>query len=110
MSIFRGNENADDVYNMLKKNFDKAYNGKTRAPIGFYTHAAWFFGYDYRFEGYKRILEEITQLPDVWVVPVWAGLSYRMNPVTNAELVNGTLPEFNCDANPDYNCKEKVCS
>jgi len=105
-----GNENEDDVYNMLTKNFYKAYNGNTRAPIGFYTHAAWFFGYDYRFEAYKRVLEEITQLPDVWIVPVWAGLSYRMNPVTNAELVNGTLPEFNCDANPVYACTPNSCA
>jgi len=104
-----GNENADDVYNMLKKNFYRSYNGHTRAPIGFYTHAAWFFGYDYRYEGYKRIIDEITQLPDVWIVPVWAGLSYRMNPVTNDELLNGTLPEFNCDAYPEYDCKPKAC-
>ena len=77
----------------------------------FYVHAAWFFGYDYRYEGYKRLIAEITQLPDVWIVPVWAGLQYRMNPVTNAELLNGTIPAFGCDNFPAKNCHpENTCS
>ena len=96
---------------MLKKNFDKAYNGFTRAPMGLYVHAAWFFGYDYRYEGYKRFITDITALDDVWIVPVWAGLQYRMNPVTNEELKNGTLPAFGCNNFPPKNCHpENTCS
>ena len=97
---------------MLKKNFDKAYGGFTRAPLGFYVHAAWFFGYDYRYEGYKMFMEEITKLGDVWIVPISAGLDYTRNPVTNAELLNGTLPSFHCDnfpTPPSPPCRETSC-
>ena len=40
---------------MLKKNFERAYNGLTRAPLGFYTHAAWWASpeLEHRFEGFK---------------------------------------------------------
>jgi hypothetical protein len=41
---------------MLKRNFDRAYNGNTRAPFGLYVHAAWFFGADFRF----LFIEKIT--------------------------------------------------
>jgi len=107
-----GTETAEDVHDMLKKNFDKAYGGFTRAPLGFYVHAAWFFGYDYRYEGYKMFMEEITQLDDVWIVPISAGLDYTRNPVTNAELLNGTLPSFHCDnfpTPPSPPCRETSC-
>ena len=95
---------------MLMKNFQKGYTGLTKAPMGFYVHAAWFFGYDYRYDGYKMFLEEITTYDDVWIVPIWAGLQYRMNPVTNAELINGTLPAFHCDSFPAPGpCRPKSC-
>ena len=99
------------VHEMLKRNFERAYNGHTRAPFGLYVHAAWFFGGDYRYEGYKMFIEEITELPDVWVVPIHAGLEYRKNPVTNEELLNGTLPEFHCDnfPTPPGPCRARSC-
>jgi len=106
-----GTETADDVYQMLKRNFDRGYNGFTRAPFGLYVHAAWFFGYDYRFEGYKTFLDYITTMDDVWVVPIHAGLQYRRTPVTNAELLNGSLPIFHCDnfPTPPQPCRPKSC-
>ena len=107
----RGNENSDDVYNMLKKNFDKAYGGTTRAPFGLYVHAAWFFGYEYRYEGYKMFLADITKLDDVWIVPIHAGLMYRKTPKTNKEILNGVLPEFHCDnlPTPPSPCRASSC-
>ncbi len=42
-------QDPEDVYLMLKRNFDRSYNGNTRAPFGLYVHAAWFFGADFRF-------------------------------------------------------------
>ena len=111
LSFFRGEENADDVYQMLKKNFDRAYGGHTRAPFGLYVHAAWFFGYDWRYEGYKMFIDEITTLDDVWIVPIQSGLDYRKNPVTNAELLNGTLDSFHCDnfPTPPQPCRPTSC-
>ena len=108
---FRGNENSEDVYNMLKKNFDTAYHGLTRAPFGLYVHAAWFFGYDYRYEGYKKFLDDITQLDDVWIVPIQAGIAYRKAPLTNDEILGGGLPEFHCDnfPIPSEPCRPNSC-
>ena len=108
---FRGNENSEDVYNMLKKNFDTAYHGLTRAPFGLYVHAAWFFGYDYRYEGYKKFLDDITQLDDVWIVPIQAGIAYRKAPLTNDEILGGGIPEFHCDnfPIPSEPCRPNSC-
>ena len=33
---------ADEVYDMLMKNFDRAYYGNTRAPLGLFSRAGWF--------------------------------------------------------------------
>lgn len=105
-------QTADSVYEMLKKNFDRAYDGTTRAPFGLYLHAAWFFGYEWRFEGYLKFLEYITSKDDVWVVPVSAGIEYRKNPVTNADLMNGTSSlsdAFGCTNFPSTSCRRTVC-
>ena len=78
------------VYNMLMKNFDRAYNGNTRAPMGLYMHAAWFFGQDWHYQGYLQFLEEISdnqKYPDVWILPVRAGIEYRKDPKTNDEIL-----------------------
>ena len=44
-----------EVYDMLKKNFERAYYGKTRAPLGYFVHAAWWASeeLEWRFEGFK---------------------------------------------------------
>jgi hypothetical protein len=102
--IIPESQDPEDYYLMLKKNFDRAYNGRTRAPFGLYVHAAWFFGQDYRFSGYKKFLTEITAKDDVWIVPVSAGLEYRKNPLTNAQLKAGELDAFNCDSFPQEDC------
>lgn len=41
-------EGVEETRKMLMKNFDDAYKGKTRAPLGYYVHAAWFFGNENR--------------------------------------------------------------
>ena len=33
----------DDALELLYRNFERAYYGNTRAPIGFYMHSAWFY-------------------------------------------------------------------
>jgi len=74
------------VYDMLMKNFQRVYNGDydefgdfqpgNRAPWGLYMHAAWFFGQPWHYEGYKKFIETIAGLNDVWIVPVKSGLDY----------------------------------
>ena len=107
----RGTENANDVYNMLKKNFERAYNGQTRAPFGLYMHAAWFFGYDFHYEGYKMFIDYLGHMDNVWIVPIHAGLVYRKNPVSNEDILNGAVPEFHCDnfPTPPSPCVQSSC-
>ena len=94
---------------MLRKNFDRAYNGTTRAPFGLYMHAAWFFGNEWRYTGYKQFIEYLVSLNDVWIVPISAGFEYFKNPMTNDELINNEFQPFNCEAGdyPTPNCEFK---
>ena len=48
-------ETADAVKEMLMRNFERAYNGKTRAPFGLYMHCRLVL----------RIRMEIRRLQDV---------------------------------------------
>ena len=74
---------------MLMRNFERVYLGETdelgvfrdgtRAPWGLYMHAAWFFGQPWHYDGYKMFIAEITNntaYPDVYIVPIEAGLRY----------------------------------
>jgi len=93
---------ADRVYNMLMKNFNRTYLGDyndfdeweegNKAPWGLYMHAAWFFGdYYWHYEGYTKFLKEITdnsKYPDVWVVPINAGLEYMKGPLPQMVLAS----------------------
>ena len=46
-----------NVFDMLKKSFDRVYNGN-RAPFGLYMHAAWFFAPNtWHYDGYKDFIE-----------------------------------------------------
>jgi hypothetical protein len=48
---------AQNVYDMLKKSFDRVYGGN-RAPFGLYMHAAWFYGdATWHYEGYKNFVQ-----------------------------------------------------
>jgi len=82
-------EDPDQVYDMLMKNFQRVYHGEmddfdtfqpgNRAPWGLYMHAAWFFGQPWHFLGYKRFIAEISSYDDVWIVPVEAGIDYMQS-------------------------------
>ena len=88
----------EHVYSMLMKNFNRTYRGEadelgifregTRAPWGLYMHAAWFFGQPWHYEGYKMFIQEITNAtnyPDVYIVPVEAGLRYGQHDELTSE-------------------------
>ena len=107
--------NSTLMYEMIMKNFQRSYTGKTRAPIGIYIHAAWFIGtYSWHFDAYKMFLDEITSgaYDDVWVVPIKKGIEYlQAYNVTNTDLLNGDFEAFNCDADPmDDDCNITDCS
>ncbi|XP_023332330.1 uncharacterized protein LOC111704337 isoform X1 [Eurytemora carolleeae] len=98
----------DTVKEMLMTNFLRNRNG-TRAPMGLYMHAGWFYGeYSWHYEGYKDFLQEITEnYDDVWIVPVNAGLDYfqNHNNLTNTEILAlGDDSPFSCSkfSQPPY--------
>merc|ERR1712212_505583 len=108
----------EHVFDMLMKNWERVYHGEeddfgdwydsTRAPWGLYMHAAWFFGdYYWHYEGYRMFLDEITnkeKYPDVWIVPVKAGIDYMKNPLSQQQLMDlGKSDEspFGCQAIED---------
>ena len=111
-SYFRvvGNE-PKNVYDMLMKNFEKSYNGKTRAPIGIYLSTAWFMGaYSFHYDGYKMFLDEITKKSDVWIVPIRDGIEYFQNStLTNDQLINNDFEPFNCDQPQPEDCIDNIC-
>jgi len=108
----------EHVFDMLMKNWERIYHGEVddfgdwhdsrRAPWGLYIHAAWFFGdYYWHYEGYRMFLDQITnkeKYPDVWIVPVKAGIDYMRNPLSQQQLVElGKSDEspFGCQAIED---------
>jgi len=103
------------VKNMLMKNFLRNRNG-TRAPMGLYMHAAWFYGDTgvWHYKGYKDFLTEITDTSkygDVWIVPVIEGLDYvaNYNTWTNQDLLDNadqgpfSFPKF--ESRHQVNCQ-----
>ena len=95
------------------KNFERAYNGNTRAPLGLYMHAAWFFT-EWHYEGYLMFLDEIAdndKYPDVWILPVRAGIEYMKDPKSNDDIINNGYAPFDatCEENwPAYDCDSPV--
>jgi len=95
-------EDADrkTVFDMLNKNFLRNRDG-SRAPIGLYVHAAWFFGEQkWHFDGYLDFLQHVTkEYDDVWIVPVAEGIDYvkNFNDKSNADLLAlGEDSPFSC--------------
>ena len=90
-------ENATAMYELLMKNFLRSFDGKTRAPIGIFIHAAWFMGtYSWHYDAYKMFLDQLTSgaYKDVWVMPVRKGIEYlQAYNVTNDQLLNGELQQ-----------------
>jgi len=112
--VIMGDQTPEHVYQMLMKNFNRVYVGEedelgffvdgSRAPWGLYMHAAWFFGQPWHYEGYKMFIAEITnatKYPDVYIVPVEAGLRYMQAPMdkeTIAALGKKDTSPFGCEA------------
>ena len=57
---------ADEVYQLLMNNFKRHYE-TNRAPFGMYYHSAWFI-HNYHMEGFKKFLDTVLAMPDVWIV------------------------------------------
>jgi len=90
--IIQDDADRTTVKEMLMQNFNRVYkNEGSRAPLGLYMHAGWFFGeLAWHFDGYMDFLKEVTSTyDDVWIVPITDGLDYfqNYNNYTNEQLL-----------------------
>ncbi|XP_048489113.1 uncharacterized protein LOC105388358 isoform X5 [Plutella xylostella] len=94
--------NAEGVYKMLLKNFDRHYT-TNRAPFGLFYHAAWFTQPHHK-EGFIMFLDSINRMNDVWIVTNWQALQWVRDP-TPINRLNNFQP-FQCD----YPDRPKKCN
>merc|ERR1712038_1408565 len=69
-------EDPNQVYHMLMKNFKRVY------------------------EGDKKFIQEIASYPDVWIVPVQAGIDYMQDLFFDSNFSNEQLIELGKDKGP----------
>lgn len=84
---------ADNVYKMIMKNFERHYT-TNRAPFGLYYHAAWFTQPHHK-EGFIQFLDTINAMKDVWIITNWQALQWVRDP-TPLSRVNSFQP-FQCN-------------
>lgn len=69
---------AEEVYNMLIKNFQRHYTSN-RAVFPLYFHAAWMTKKHHR-EGFMAFLDTISKMDDVWLVTNWQAIQWMRDP------------------------------
>ncbi|KAI5754158.1 hypothetical protein M8J77_006275 [Diaphorina citri] len=99
---------ADGVYKMLLKNFERHFT-TNRAPFGLYYHAAWFTQPHHK-EGFINFIDTIVAMPEVWLVTNWQALQWVRDP-TPINRLNSFQP-FMCDypERPKKCNNPKVCN
>jgi len=86
----------EEIMEMLMKNWERVYNGN-RAPWGLYAHSGWFDRGDWHYQGYKKFIEYISSLDDVWIVPIREGIEYVKAPMSHEDLLaEGKNSVFGC--------------
>ncbi|XP_041975248.1 uncharacterized protein LOC121730318 isoform X5 [Aricia agestis] len=99
---------AEGVYKMILKNFDRHYTSN-RAPFGLFYHAAWFTQPHHK-EGFIMFLDFINQMQDVWIVTNWQALQWVRDPTPISRL--NSFQPFQCNyADRPKKCNNpKVCN
>ncbi|KZS21294.1 putative Chitin deacetylase 5 [Daphnia magna] len=99
---------AEGVYKMLIKNFERHYT-TNRAPFPLYYHAAWFTTAHHK-EGFEAFLDTIVSMDDVWLVTNWQAIQWVRDP-TPLDRIKSFKP-FNCDypERPKRCNASKVCN
>lgn len=93
----RPEDDEEAMFQWMKSNFERNYLG-SRAPFGVFIHAAWFLVRDSHWPAYKRLVEHMNSLPDVYLVSVGQALEYTRNPrpvwtEEEEEVVAEAVPE-----------------
>lgn len=79
-----GDDGAQDVFDILKENFDAAYNGN-RAPLPIFIHTPWLESSNH-LERLKDFADYALSKPDVYFVTVRQLLAWMQRPVPADEL------------------------
>lgn len=90
-------DNAEDVYKMLLKNFERHYKSN-RAPFGLFYHAAWFTTQHYR-KGYLKFIDYINSKDDVYIVTNWQAIEWMREP-TSLSRIKSFKP-WQCPKDPE---------
>ncbi|XP_059055130.1 uncharacterized protein LOC131849147 [Achroia grisella] len=99
---------AEGVYKMILKNFDRHYT-TNRAPFGLFYHAAWFTQPHHK-EGFIMFLDFINQMQDVWIVTNWQALQWVRDPTPISRLNNFQPFQCNYQDRPKKCNNPKVCN
>ncbi|VVC35996.1 Hypothetical protein CINCED_3A022481 [Cinara cedri] len=99
---------AEGVTKMLMKNFDRHFTSN-RAPFGLFYHAAWFTQPHHK-EGFIQFLDNIVNMPEVWIVTNWQAIQWVRDPTSISRLSSFT--PFHCDLSerPKKCNNPKVCN
>jgi hypothetical protein len=100
--------NAEGVYQMLAKNFERHYT-TNRAPFGLYYHAAWFTTPHHK-EGFEAFLDSLVQMDDVWLVTNWQALQWVRNPTPLNRIHNFQPWSCHNQDRPERCNHPKVCN
>ncbi|XP_026758821.2 uncharacterized protein LOC113518216 [Galleria mellonella] len=99
---------AEGVYKMILKNFDRHYT-TNRAPFGLFYHAAWFTQPHHK-EGFIMFLDFINQMQDVWIITNWQALQWVRDPTPISRLNNFQPFQCNYQDRPKKCNNPKVCN
>ncbi|XP_065091171.1 chitin deacetylase 8 [Ochlerotatus camptorhynchus] len=94
------------LFEFFKQNFEKSYLSN-KAPFGFYVHAAWFNVSPVHFEAYKKFLDYLKTLKDVFLVNASTVINWVRNPVSLTQMKNSNWS--NCRKPGPISCKPVSC-
>ncbi|XP_066942889.1 nascent polypeptide-associated complex subunit alpha, muscle-specific form isoform X13 [Macrobrachium rosenbergii] len=98
---------AEGVYKMLIKNFERHYTSN-RAPFGLFYHAAWFTTPHHK-EGFIAFLDTISAMDDVWLITNHQLLQWMRDPQPLSTVKN--FAPFGCNFPDRKKCAStKVCN
>ncbi|XP_076261093.1 chitin deacetylase-like 5 isoform X2 [Rhynchophorus ferrugineus] len=93
---------ADGVYKMLLKNFERHYT-TNRAPFGLFYHAAWFTQPHHK-EGFINFIDTVLAMKDVWFITNWQAIQWVRDPTPSSRL--NSFQPFQCN----YSDRPKRCN
>uniref|UniRef100_A0A1A9ZI54 NodB homology domain-containing protein n=1 Tax=Glossina pallidipes TaxID=7398 RepID=A0A1A9ZI54_GLOPL len=100
--IFLPKDDVDALFEWIKKNFLRHYEGN-RAPFGMYLHAAWFSRGNNYLKAFRKFLEYANSLHDVYLVTPSQVIQYLKHPSLGR-------PFKGCFKKPKVPCQPTTCA